>query len=461
MKQKVVYICSNCGANSPKWMGNCTICSSWNTFEEKILKAHNTFDSRTSKKIASVKLAEVVSSNSDRIITSLHEFNRVMGGGIVKDSVTIMAAKPGAGKSTLLLQVADDIATKGFKVLYASGEESESQIKSRADRILKKINSNVWVISDTSMDNIIATIEERDVDFIIIDSIQTVTLESFPSSRAGSPTQTMECANELVKLAKNSERPRAVIMVGQMTKEDELAGLRALEHLVDAVLIIDGESGDELRELLSTKNRFANTGEMGFFSMTEVGMLSIDNPSEFFMTKRDQGESVSGSTLTVIKEGSRPIIVEIESLVSKSFTPYPSRIGECLGKDQLNTLISVLEQRGKIPLYNKNVVLKTTGGIKLKEQAVNLAVIMSIISSITNVSIPNDTVFISDVGLTGELKKVPSLEGRIKELDRLGFKRVYVAKNATKGAFGNIEVVGLKNLQEVIVHALGAFDYEE
>lgn len=459
MKQKIVYVCSSCGYKSPRWMGNCSSCNSWNTFEETI--AQNTTVSRNIKKITSIKLSEVVSSNSDRIVTSINEFNRVMGGGIVKDSVTIMAAKPGAGKSTLLLQVADDIASKGYKVLYASGEESESQLKNRADRILDKINSNVWVISDTSMDNVISAIEEIDADLIIVDSIQTVTMEAFSGSRAGSPTQTMECANELVRIAKNSKRPRAVIMVGQMTKEDELAGLRALEHLVDAVLIIEGESGEELRELLATKNRFSNTGEMGFFSMTEQGMVSIDNPSEFFMTKREDGESISGSALTVIREGSRPIIVEIESLVSKSFTPYPSRIGECLGKDQLNTLISVLEQRGKIPLYNKNVVLKTTGGKKLKEPAVNLAVLMSIISSISNIGIPNNTVFISDVGLTGELKKVPSLEGRIKELDRLGFKRVYVSQNSTKGTFGKIEVVGLKNLQEVIAHAFGAVNYDE
>ncbi len=304
------------------------------------------------------------------------------------------------------------------------------------------------------MDNVISAIDNIDPDLIIVDSIQTFTLDEFQGSRAGSPTQTMGCANELVRIAKDGDRPHAVIIVGQMTKNDEIAGLRALEHLVDTVLVIEGEREEELRSLLATKNRFGGTGEMGFFSMTEKGLISIDNPSEYFMTRREKKETVSGSALAVIKEGSRPIIVEIESLVSNSFTPFPSRIGECLRREQLNTLISILEQRGCQQLFNKNVVIKTTGGIQLKEQASNLAVIMSIVSSIYDKGIPCDTVFISDVGLTGELKKVPSLEGRIKELDRMGFKNVYVAQNSLgkNVKFDNINVLECKTLQEVIKH---------
>ena len=374
-----------------------------------------------------------------------------MGGGIVRDSITILTAKPGAGKSTLLLQVANDLANMDYRVLYASGEESESQIKNRADRIIDKINPNVWVISDNSMDNVLELVEEIDPDLIIIDSIQTFTLEDFPNSRAGSPTQTMECANQLVKIAKNPNRPRAVILIGQMTKEDEIAGVRALEHLVDTVLIIEGESGEELRSLLTTKNRYGSTGEMGFFYMTDKGMNSIDNPSEYFMTERDANRMMPGSSITVVKEGTRPIILEIESLVSNSFTPYPSRISECLKREQLNTLVSIIEQRAGISFYDKNVVIKTTGGIKLKEQASNLAVVMSIISSVKNIPLSNDTVFIADVGLTGELKRVPSLETRIRELDRMGFKRVYVAPNSGIDIkTTNIEIVQLRTLREVI-----------
>lgn len=457
LKLKTVYKCTNCHNESPKWQGKCDVCQQWNTLEETMIGGTSSSRKSKNKTITPKRLSEVLSSNSDRIVTSISEFNRVMGGGIVKDSITIITAKPGAGKSTLLLQVSQDIALKGYKVLYASGEESDSQIKNRAERILDQIDKNIWVYSDTSMNNVLTSIEEIDPDLIIIDSIQTFVLEEF-SSRPGSPTQTMECANELQRLAKNDKRPRAVIMVGQMTKDDEIAGLRALEHLVDTVLIIDGENGEELKGLTSSKNRYGSTGEIGFFAMTEHGMTSIENPSEFFMTKREDSNLVSGSALTVVKEGSRPIILEVESLVSNSFTPYPSRIGECMRRDQLNTLLSVLEQRGGIELFNKNVVVKTTGGLKLKEQSVNLAVIMSIVSSVKNKGIPNDTVFIADLGLTGELKRVPSLDSRIRELDRMGFRKVYVAKNAVKkdAELKHIKVISLNTLNEVIRDVFGA-----
>ncbi len=455
IKIKTAFKCNSCGYEASKWVGCCPDCNNWNTLEEitvEVKKNSKASSPRTVKKIA--RLTEIKATNSDRIETGINEFNRVMGGGIVRDSITIITAKPGAGKSTLLLQVAADVASKGLKVLYASGEESESQIKSRADRLFKKIENGVWVYSDNSMDNVLEVVKQVDPDLVIVDSIQTFVLDDFPGSRAGSPTQTMECANELLKLAKDPLRPRAVFLVGQMNKSEEIAGLRALEHLVDAVLILDGDNEEELRGLSVTKNRFGSTWERGYFSMTESGLVSIDNPSEFFMTSRDKNEMVSGSALAVVKDGSRPIIVEIESLVSKTFTPFPSRIAECVRREQLNILISILEQRGKISLYDKDVVIKTSGGLKLKEPSVNLSIIMSIVSSIYDKEIPNDTVFISDVGLTGELKKVPSLELRIRELDRRGFKRVYVAKNAIIRSLDikNIEVIELKSLQDVIKH---------
>ena len=439
-------------------MGRCPSCLEWDTMKETVIEPVKNTSARAGtvikKKAVAERLLNIEGGNSDRIVTGINEFNRVMGGGIVKDSISIITSQPGGGKSTLVLEVANDIASQGYKVLYASGEESESQIKNRADRILDNINEDLWIISDTSMDNVIASINEIDPQLIVIDSIQTFTLEEFSSSRAGSPTQTMECANELVRIAKGSEKSRAVIMIGQMTKEDELAGLRALEHLVDAVLYIENEDNDELRSLLSTKNRFGSTGEMGFFSMREQGMISIDNPSEYFITNRASGELVSGSALTVVKEGTRPIIAEVESLVTKTFTPFPARISESIKREQLNTLVSILEQRGRISLYDKDIVLKTTGGLKFKEQAVNLAVIISIVSSVYDKGIPNDTVFISDVGLTGELKKVPSLELRIRELDRRGFKRVCIAKNALSRSLdvSNIQILEFKTLQEVINH---------
>ena len=454
MKKKMLYRCSSCGFESIKWLGKCPTCNSWNTLEEVIIKskAMETRIRQASKKTIK-KLFEVVSNKSDRIITGIHEFDRVMGGGIVKDSISIITARPGAGKSTLLLQISDVIARQGFKVIYASGEESDSQIKNRADRILDKIHEDIWVLQETSLDNVIDAVEEIDPDMLIVDSIQTFTMEASLPARAGSPTQTMECANVLLQIAKNEKRPRAVIIVGQMTKNDELAGLRALEHLVDTVLIIEDDNDEELRVLVSSKNRFGGI-ENGFFQMCEKGVISIDNPSEFFMTKREEGEIVSGSALTVIKEGTRAIITEIESLVSKSFTPYPTRIGETLGKDKLNTLISILEQRGGINLYDKNVIIKTTGGIKIREQGINLAVIMSIVSSVKQQGIASNIAFIADVGLTGELKKVPSLESRVRELERMGFRRVYVPKDSfiRQNNFKHIEVIELKTLSHVINH---------
>ncbi len=459
MKKKNVFICSQCGYESLRWMGKCPECSSWNSFDEVTLEPKNKNykgQSQQTERIFPVKLSTVDTDDSHRIVTGIGEFNRVLGGGIVKDSVTILTARPGAGKSTLLLEISNDIAKKGYKVLYASGEESESQISNRANRILNEIPKDIWILSDTSMDNVLKSIEDIDPDLIIIDSIQTFSLEEF-NSRAGSPIQSIECANALVEIAKNKNRPRAVIMVGHMTKADEMAGLRTLEHLVDTVLYLEGESDEELRTLMATKNRFGRTGEVGLFSMRETGMIPIENPSEFFITRREEENTVPGSALSVIKEGSRLIIVEIESLVSRSFTPYPSRIGECLRKDQLNTLISILEQRGNIGLYDKNVVIKATGGLKLSEQSVNLAIIMSIVSSVYNKGIPSDVVFIAEVGLTGELKKVPSMEGRIRELDRMGFRKVYIPKDGLKGKekFDSIEVIRLRTLQEVINHVFG------
>lgn len=450
-KAKQVYVCTGCGQVYSKWQGKCDACKEWNTIEEQQPEPVRKSGGKGKSNITTKRLIDVEGSTSARIVTGINEFNRVMGGGIVKDSLTIITARPGAGKSTLLLQVAQDVASQGMNVLYASGEESDSQIKNRAERILDDIHPNIWIHSDVSMNNVLALIDEVDAELIIIDSIQTFIMEEY-SSRPGSPVQTMECANALLQVAKSGTKPRAIIIVGQMTKDDEIAGVRALEHLVDAVLIIEGESGEELRGVIASKNRFGSTGEAAFFAMTERGMESIENPSEYFMTMREKNEQVSGSALTVVREGTRPIIVEIESLVSTSFTPYPARISENMKREQLNTLISILEQRGKVQLYDKNVVVKTTGGLKLKEQAVNLAVVMSVVSSEKGKGIPSDTIFIADIGLTGELKRVPTLEARLKEADRMGYKRAYVARKALQRELPlkNLQVIEKNTLSEVI-----------
>ncbi|MBL7574871.1 DNA repair protein RadA/Sms [Peptoniphilus asaccharolyticus DSM 20463] len=444
MKKKTLYKCSSCGYTSNGFFGKCPGCGEWNTLVEV---DETPKSSKLSEKVENAKpLGEIQARGSERVLTGIEEFNRVMGGGIVKDSISIITAKPGAGKSTLLLQVANDLATKGLKILYASGEESESQIRSRADRILDKISDNLFVYSTNIMDYCLEEIERIDPDFIIIDSIQTFILKEI-QSRPATPTQVMECAHKMVEVAKGS-RPRMVFLVGQMTKEDELAGVRALEHLVDTVILLESENNEQLRSLVATKNRYGSTGEMGFFIMDEKGLVSLDNPSEYFMTERKQGEELPGSALSVVKEGTRPIILEIEALASTSFLPYPSRISECMRREHLNTLISILEQRANLKLMDKNVVIKTTGGIKLKETASNLAVMISIFSSLKNIAIDTSTIFIADVGLTGELKGVPSLDERLREAERMGFKRAFIAPIKHKKT--KLEIVECKTISEVI-----------
>ncbi|NLY20690.1 MAG: DNA repair protein RadA [Tissierellia bacterium] len=449
MAKKIIYICSKCGYESSGYFGKCPSCDSWNTLEEKSENKIQGVINRDNKK-SSVKLSDISLSNSERIKTEYQEFNRVMGGGIVKDSVTILTAKPGAGKSTLILQIAHDLAQKDHKILYASGEESESQIKNRAERILGSNLKNIWVISTNSFNDVEEEINSIDPDFIIVDSIQTMRVEEL-SQRAGSPTQTMECANRLVNTAKNAANPKCVFMIGQMTKEDELAGVRALEHLVDTVLIIDSDQDSQLRTLNTTKNRYGGTGEMGFFEMTEDGLISIDNPSEYFVTRRGENNQATGSTLTMLREGSRNIVVEVESLVSKTFMPYPQRISESMNRDKFNTIVSILEERGGVKLYDKNIVLKTTGGIRLSEPSSTLAVIMSIASSALNRPISSDIVFIGDVGLTGEIKKTRNLAHRINELERLGYKEVYIAKDSEKlNAQGKLKINYVLKLSELL-----------
>lgn len=447
MKTKTKFICSNCNAVFLGWQAKCTNCGNFGTIEEVEASSYKTLD----KDVVKTDVQKLKNINIDkdiRFITGIKELNRVLGGGVVKDSVNILTARPGCGKSTLLLQLALDFARKKIKTLYISAEESALQIKSRANRITKDIPDDIFIHSTTIMDDAIKSIKKTDAEIIILDSIQTVTLNEF-TARAASPTQTVECISKLVTLAKDPNKKRAVFIVCHMTKQDEMAGLRTLEHMVDSVLLLEGQSDDSLRTLTSTKNRFGRTGEVGLFKMEENGLLEIENPSEFFVTKREK--DICASALSVVKEGSRMLVVEVESLVSKSFTNYPIRIGDSLKKDQLNTLISILEQRAGFNLYDKNVILKVTGGLSITEQAVNLAVIVSIVSSILNKPIARDSVFICEVGLTGELKKVTNIKERLLELDRMGYKKAYISyENTIPKEIKNLKVEKSKTLKELI-----------
>lgn len=447
MKTKTKFICSNCNAVFLGWQAKCSNCGNFGTIEEVEASSYKTLDEDIVKTDVQ-KLKNINIDKDIRFITGIKELNRVLGGGVVKDSVNILTARPGCGKSTLLLQLALDFARKKIKTLYISAEESALQIKSRANRITKDIPDDIFIHSTTIMDDAIKSIKKTDADIIILDSIQTVTLNEF-TARAASPTQTVECISKLVTLAKDPNKKRAVFIVCHMTKQDEMAGLRTLEHMVDSVLLLEGQSDDSLRTLTSTKNRFGRTGEVGLFKMEENGLLEIENPSEFFVTKREK--DICASALSVVKEGSRMLVVEVESLVSKSFTNYPIRIGDSLKKDQLNTLISILEQRAGFNLYDKNVILKVTGGLSITEQAVNLAVIVSIVSSILNKPIARDSVFICEVGLTGELKKVTNIKERLLELDRMGYKKAYISyENTIPKEIKNLKVEKSKTLKELI-----------
>lgn len=446
-KIKKAYQCTNCGHSQGVWAGQCPSCKKWGSLVEVVVKEEKNqniiFEENKAKKLKSIEV------NRDlRIKSSYKEFDRVMGDGLIRDSVSILTARPGAGKSTLLLQLSKSYADMGLKVLYVSGEESESQIKSRADRIMAKLPENVWILSTNSMDQAISEIKKIDADIVFLDSIQTFSLREF-DNKQGSPTQTIEVANKAVEIAKDPKKKRAIIMIGHMTKANEMAGLRTLEHLVDTVLILDGESDEDLRVLTTSKNRFGRTGEIGLFSMTEDGLLEISNPSQYFISQRDN--DVEGSAIAVTKEASRLLEVEIESLVSKSFLPYPQRIGDSLRKDELNTLISILQERAGLNLFDYNVIIKTTGGIKLSEPSVNLAIMVSIASSFKKKSVSDKTVFIAEVGLTGELKKVPLIRQRLKELERLGYEKCFIAKNSLDiSEFKSLKVIELANIREVL-----------
>lgn len=452
-KPKKMHKCTNCGYTTTKWVGQCPSCKEWSTLEEYIepVGTPASVAARTiSSPVTAVKLKQVSAQETTRIITGISEFDRVVGGGLVNDSMTILAGCPGVGKSTVLLRIAEALLALGKTVVYASGEESASQLKARADRLKLEHIDELYVSDTTCMNDVLALINQVDADIIIADSINTFTLTEHLPSRAGSPTQTLECASALQEIAKRSHKPRAVIMIGQVNKEDELIGMRALEHMVDTVLMLEGDSNDTFRILYTSKNRFGDTGETGFFQMTDHGMEEVKNPSEFFLTVRS--EPVIGTSMAVLKEGSRPIVVEIESLVTKSFTSFPSRITETMSRDRLNVLISILEQHCDMVFTDRNVIINTQNNIKLKTSDTSLATLMSICSSYFKAPLPFNSVYLADVGLTGELKKIPNLDVRLKELDRMGYGNVYVAKDVPVGNYKNITIVRCHTISDVLKH---------
>lgn len=449
MAKRSRYVCSNCGHEEVGWAGRCSVCGEWGTMEEVQIETSSTKKrgvSKTAKQNQAKSISKVEVNMTSRIDTGFEELNRVLGDGVVRDSVTMLTAKPGAGKSTLLLQVAGKLAEKGIVSLYVSGEESESQIKSRALRILPKIDEKIYILSTNSMDQVIRECERIKPEVMFLDSVQTLAMDELPQ-REGSPIQTVQVVSSVVELCKNNEKQMASFIVGHMTKADEMAGLRTLEHLVDTVIFLETGNDESLRLLRSTKNRFGYTGEIGLFQMEEEGLIEVKSPYQLFLTERE--DAVAGSAISLQKEGSRLIPIEIEALVSSSYGAYPVRIGDSTNRDSLNTLVSILEHRTKISFYDKNVVLKVTGGIGINEKVCDLAIIASIVSSLNNKPLPKKTAFLAEVGLTGELKRVSQTEKRIKELDRMGFLKVFVMQGTKIPETDNCKVIECKTITDV------------
>lgn len=458
MAKNVMYKCNNpdCGYTAPKQYVICPKCREMDTMqpviEAKEAQLKNT-QVKTKNKVAR-RLKDVDITEDNRILTGIKEFDRVMGGGILRDSISIISAPPGKGKTTLLLEVCNALAKQNMNVLYASGEESDVQLKGTALRILDDIQDNFYILGTNSLDDVIAEVHNNDIDFIVTDSIHRFRLNDFASHSMGSPIQIRECYNALKSLCKDDEnKKRACMMVGQVTKDDDLKGSRELEHDVDVTLELSEETdSSELRFLRATKNRFGGP-ETGIFKMTEKGMISLDNPSEYFVTHRNSDEEICGVSMSVIMDGTRPIVIEIESLISPAQGLYPNRIATCIKKDSLNILLAILEQRAQVnTVATNNIIINTTTGIMLKERSTDLAIIMAVYSSLNNMPLPYDCVYLAEVGLTGELKNVPSIERRIKEIERMGYKHVIVSKNENidKSKFENIQIHGCKNIFQSI-----------
>ena len=451
MKKKVYYRCTKCDYETVKWMGQCPSCREWNTLKEyeKAPKSSARIKPSLSDSAPPKRLIDIHSSQQQRFTSGISELDRVLGGGIVRDSVVSLSAQPGMGKSTLLGQVSNHVAQKGMKVLYITGEESEEQVKARAERTMgDKISEEIWIKSETNMDVIKEYIQDIDPRLIIVDSIQTLYLNEYLPSRAGGVTQITACTDELIAIAKNQKR--AIFMVVHVTKDAEMGGPKTLEHMVDTVLFLDGDRQTSLRMLYSQKNRFGSTEEVGIFQMAEEGMVSIENPSDYFVTRREK--PVVGSVITVSVEGTRPIIVEVESLVSTSYYSNPMVVSTGVNKELLKMLAAILEQRCGIRANDKNIYVQVTGGFKITEPAANLGIIMSMASSFKNQPIDNRSVFIGEVGLTGEIKATSQMARRLKEIDRMGFKKAYVAKGNIKPnmTFQNLEVIEVSTVKEVI-----------
>ncbi|HFI0466670.1 TPA: DNA repair protein RadA [Streptococcus suis] len=446
-KKKTTFVCQSCEYHSPKYLGRCPNCGSWSSFVEEVevSEVKNERVSLTGEKTRPMKLNEVSSIQVARTKTNMEEFNRVLGGGVVPGSLVLIGGDPGIGKSTLLLQVSTQLSTIGT-VLYVSGEESAQQIKLRAER-LGDIDSEFYLYAETNMQSIRTEIEKIKPDFLIIDSIQTIMSPDI-SSVQGSVSQVREVTNELMQIAKTNNI--ATFIVGHMTKEGTLAGPRTLEHMVDTVLYFEGERQHTFRILRAVKNRFGSTNEIGIFEMQSQGLVEVLNPSEVFLEERLDG--ATGSAIVVTMEGTRPILAEVQALVTPTMFGNAKRTTTGLDFNRASLIMAVLEKRAGLLLQNQDAYLKSAGGVKLDEPAIDLAVAVALASSYKDKPTNPQECFIGEIGLTGEIRRVNRIEQRINEAAKLGFTKVYAPKNSLTGIKvpKEITVIGVTTIGEVL-----------
>ena len=443
-KKNSIFYCQNCGTSSSKWLGKCPSCNQWNTFvEERTSKKESKKDGYVSNIKNTPKLLnEIRYSSENRIVTRDKELNRVLGGGIVPGSLILLGGDPGIGKSTLLLQFA--LSSKSKKILYVSGEESEKQIKMRAERINKN-SEHGYILTETSTNNIFQEIEKIQPDILIIDSIQTIHT-SYLESAPGSVSQIRECTSELIKFAK--ETSTAVLLIGHINKDGAIAGPKVLEHMVDTVLQFEGDRNHVYRILRTIKNRFGSASELGVYEMSGNGLRQVTNPSEILITERD--ENTSGVAIAGTIEGARPLLVEIQSLVSSAVYGTPQRSTTGFDTRRMNMLLAVLEKRCGFRLGAKDVFLNITGGIKIDDTAIDLAVVCSILSSDQDVPLDNQICFAGEIGLSGEIRAVNRIDQRISEAEKLGYKKIIISKyNKFNSKDFNIEIVKCGKIEEV------------
>lgn len=444
-KAKSIFFCQNCGHEENKWLGQCPMCKEWNTFvEEKVSGKSST--QKAAKEAKVVSLNSVQTDQEERTKTDIGELDRVLGGGIVAGSLMLVGGDPGIGKSTLLLQVCQRLAAKSCSVLYISGEESLKQIKLRANR-MGDFTEKLLLLCETNLETIKSVIEKQRPEVVIIDSIQTMYSEDV-SSAPGSVSQVRESTNVFMQLAKGLGV--SIFLVGHVTKDGAVAGPRVLEHMVDAVLYFEGDRHASYRILRGVKNRFGSTNEIGVFEMRASGLEEVENPSEFMLNGRP--ENASGSVVACSMEGTRPILMEIQALITQSNFGMPRRTATGTDYNRVNVLMAVLEKRIGFPLSNYDAYVNIAGGIKMNEPAVDLGIVLAIASSYKNKSIDEELIVFGEVGLSGEVRAVNMPEQRVAEAKKLGFKACIipaVSKDAVKGIKG-IEIIGVKNISEAI-----------